>query len=191
MQRFFTYAAKYCTLTFEEKQFINAHTRIRRYNKNDYYQLAHEIKTNWCFVLDGVVAGVKTNLEGDKRLQWLSVKNQYFTGTKHVFSKQNLGLQLQFLQQSELLEFPYHYIQKAQQEYPAFAELLQVLKEQKLKCLHELIATLKLPPEQRVQPALENLSVWVSNLHVEECCSLLNISIPTYYIGLNKYLKQS
>jgi len=190
MNRFFTYADYYTALSLEEKQFINTHARIRTYNRHDYYLLAGEAKTNWCFVLDGVVAGVRTNYEGDELLQWLSVKHQYFTGTKHPFSERSQGLQIQFLHPTELMELPYTYLREAQHQYPAFAELLQVLKEQKLKYFQTLAKILKLPARERLHKALDELHNWITLLQVDECCSLLNISYPMYYDGLRKYLKQ-
>ena len=190
MTRFFSYADRYRVLSPEEKRFINAHARVRRYTKHDYYLLADEAKSNWCFVLAGAVAGMKTTHEGEEQLQWLSVTNQYFTGTKHPFSEQSHGLQVQFLHSTEVMELPYTYLREAQQQYPAFAELLQVLKEQKLKNFQSLIKILKLPARERLYQALDELHSWVILLQVHECCSLLNISYPMYYNGLRKYLKQ-
>ncbi|GAA4790883.1 hypothetical protein GCM10023231_18480 [Olivibacter ginsenosidimutans] len=190
MNRFFTYAAQYCPLTKEEKQFINAHARTRTYNRHDYYLLAGEAKNNWCFVLDGAAAGVKTNDEGEESLQWLSVKHQYFTGTKHPFSERSHGLQVQFLHPTALMELPYTYLREAQHQYPAFAELLQVLKEQKLRYFQSLTKILKLPARERLHKALDELHNWITPLQVDEVCSLLNISHPMYYNGLHKYLKQ-
>ena len=188
MTRFFNYADRYRVLSPEEKRFFNAHARVRRYTKHDYYLLADEAKSNWCFVLAGAVAGMKTTHEGEQQLLWLSVTNQYFTGTKHPFSEQSHGLQVQFLHPTEVMELPYTYLREAQQQYPAFAELLQVLKEQKLKSFQSLIKILKLPPNERFHQALDELPHWVSQIQVDECCSLLNINHKWYYQNLKKYL---
>ncbi|MFD2963678.1 MULTISPECIES: Crp/Fnr family transcriptional regulator [Olivibacter] len=189
MERFFTYAEQYCMLAEQEKQFIIANCRLRSYGRHDYYLLAGEYKTNWCFMLDGSLAAFKIDSEGGEFLQWLSVKNQYFTGSKHAFSYQPHGLQLKFLQSSELLEFPYSALRMAQHRYPAFAEFLHVMKEQKLKHFQALVKILKLPPAERMYKALEDLNSWATILKVDECCDLLDINHRWYYQGLKRHLK--
>lgn len=190
MERFFTYAEQRVNLSIEEKQFIRAHGRVRRYAKKAYYLFASERKKTWCFVLDGLVAGVRYYDGQYPDLLWLASQYDYFTGTKHAFSDQSEGLDIQTLRPCELLELPLEHVRTVQSQYPQLAELFQILLRKKLMMTRTLFNIQKIADGtyryiefRRRLPKLER------QLAMRETCSLLNIGLSTYKRGQQLFHK--
>ncbi|MFC0316929.1 hypothetical protein [Olivibacter oleidegradans] len=192
MERFFTYAEQRVKLSPEEKQFIRTHGRIRRYAKKAYYLLAGEHKKTWCFILSGLVAGMHHRGNSRADLAWIAQQYEYFTGTKHTFSDQSEGLDIQPLCSCELLELPLQQVRTVLPQYPQLAELFQILLRKKLMMTRTLFniqkiaeGALRYVAFRQQLPALER------QLTTEETCLFLNISATTYKRGQQLFLQLS
>jgi len=190
MIRFFTYAEHYVDLNATEANFIKQHGRIRTYKKNDYYVMTGETRRNWCFVLQGLVAGVRYNHGHEQDLIWVAPPYDYFTGTKHTFSDSTADMDIQMLRPSELLELPLTHVRTARQQFPQLAEFFQILLHKQLLFAQNMLriqktndGTHRYVEFRRRLPELERL------LTMHETCSLLNIGLSTYKRGQQLFFK--
>lgn len=190
MERFFTYAEQRVKLSPEEKQFIRTHGRIRRYAKKAYYLLAGEHKKTWCFILSGLVAGMHHRGNSRADLTWIAQQYEYFTGTKHTFSDQSEGLDIQILRPCELLELPLQQVRTAQSLYPQLAELFQILLRKKLIAARALFNIQKTNDGAfRYVAFRQQLPELERQLTMEETCRFLNIIPTTYKKGQKLFFK--
>ncbi|WP_134089097.1 cyclic nucleotide-binding domain-containing protein [Olivibacter sp. XZL3] len=190
MERFFTYAEQRVELNPEEKQFIRAHGRIRRYAKKAYYLLAGERKKTWCFVLSGLLAGMHHRGDSRADLLWIAQQYEYFTGTKHTFSDQAEGLDIQILRPSELLELPLQQVRTVLPQYPQLAELFQILLRKKLMMTRMLFNIQKVTDGAfRYVAFRQQLPELERQLTMEETCRFLNIIPTTYKKGQQLFFK--
>ena len=96
MERLFEFWRAYISIPKEVREFIQAHAEVISASKNDIESI--EVQHYWCFVLEGLVAGYGTNLSGKQIMTWISVGNQYFTGTRHPFSNRRNDIKIKFLE---------------------------------------------------------------------------------------------
>lgn len=189
MQQFFTYINRYVTLSKAEKEFLQAYARVRQYPSNTHYLFADELKARWCFVLQGIVIGYETLESGQPLIHWLAQEHDYFTDTKHAFSRSPAALDIQFLQDSRLLEIAIERIKEAQLRYPKLAEFIQILKQHQLERYKQVLAVIKLPPENRLEAFIQHYPALQHTLTAKQICSFLHISLSTYKRSLRKYLR--
>lgn len=140
MERLFEFWRQYMEISKEVRDLIASHAEVIHGQKNEYYIESIEVQQYWCFVLEGLVAGYRTNLAGKQIMAWLGVGNSYFTGTKHPFSNRRDDIKIKFLENSKIVQLPNHLVQFAQKEYPSVSELLHTLK-QKIYSIDECFCT--------------------------------------------------
>jgi hypothetical protein len=169
----------------EVRDFIAANAEVICGQKNEYYIESIEVQHYWCFVLEGLVAGYRTNLAGKQIIAWLSVENSYFTGTKHPFSNRRDDIKIKFLENSKIVQLPNYFVQFAQKEYPSVSELLHTLKQKKLSDYEKRIEIFS--QDSKIEQFLkfeEHYPKLPVRLSVGQICAFLNMDRSTYYEAL-------
>lgn len=175
----------------EVRDFIAANAEVIYGQKNEYYIESIEVQHYWCFVLEGLVAGYRTNLAGKQIMAWLSVGNSYFTGTKHPFSNRREDIKIKFLENSKIVQLPNHLVQFAQKEYPSVSELLHTLKQKKLLDYEKRIEIFG--QNTKIERCLEFFDKYpnlIERLTVNQICEFLNVDKGTYYSALEIFIRR-
>ncbi|SKB59548.1 cAMP-binding domain of CRP or a regulatory subunit of cAMP-dependent protein kinases [Parapedobacter luteus] len=141
MERLFTYWTKHCpALGADSRSLVRDRSKVRRYAKQQVIKLETERFPFFCIVLSGLVAGYRRNSRGTPLLCELMQPMDYFTGTEHPFTPRLRQAEYTALEKTELLLLPVAEAREAQLRLPAFAELVQVMKQRKINFLELLIA---------------------------------------------------
>lgn len=153
MDRLITFWKKHLpTLATDSQGFVSQHSAVKRYGKNQVIKLTSERFPFFCVVLDGLVAGYRANSEGKPLLTELMLPSDYFTGTQHPFTPRIREAEYVALLPTTLLLMPIAEARDAQRRYPAFSELVQVMKQRKINFLELLLA---IESEKRCYPRYE------------------------------------
>src|SRR5699024_6368153 len=87
-----------------------------------------------------LAAGYRENSVGKQVLCELMQPMDYFTGTQHPFTPRLREAEYVAIADTKLLLVPVMEAREAQRRFPAFAELLHVLKQRKINFLELLVA---------------------------------------------------
>src|SRR5690606_32269692 len=141
MERLFTYWTKHCPdLGADSRSFIHSRSKIRHYGKKQIIKLEAGRCPFFCIVLSGLVGGYRRNSLGKSMLCELMQPMDYFTGTQHPFTPRLRDAEYLALENTSLLLVPVAEAREAQLHFPAFAELVHIMKQRKIDFLELLIA---------------------------------------------------
>lgn len=141
MERLFTYWIRHCpSLETDSRAFIRRHSAIKQYAKGQVIKLESERFPFFCIVLSGLVVGYRRTSQGKPVLCELMQPMDYFTGTQHPFTPRVREAEYVTIEKTSLLLMPIREAREAQLRHPAFAELVQVMKQRKIDFLEVLIA---------------------------------------------------
>lgn len=191
MERLFTYWTKhYPALSADSRSFIRERAKVKPYTKRQVIKLETEGFPFLCIVLSGLVAGYRKNSEGKPVLCELMQPMDYFTGTQHPFTPRLREAEYVAIEQTTLLLIPVAEARDAQQRNPAFAELIQVMKQRKIDFLSLLILL------DNEQYAYARYVVYMKNYRREALLlphsvqwQILRIGKTSFYRVKNRYLR--
>lgn len=181
MTNFYTFIKKYLNLPQEARDFIEAHADIIEGKRGEYYTTETEYKESWCFLLGGLVAGHTFNTAGLRTIHWIIEPGGYFTGSKHLFSNSSLEQNIEFFQDSRILQIPHENMRQAQEQFPEIGELIQIQKQHKINKQDILIEILKQPDAQAVYFKFMDEMGTVANLLTnQQVMDLLGLKRTTF-----------
>ncbi|MEC3879749.1 Crp/Fnr family transcriptional regulator [Parapedobacter sp. 10938] len=191
MEQLFTYWSKHFpALNPESRAFIIARSRHKSYGKGQVIKLATESFPFFCIVLSGLAAGYRENSVGKQVLCELMQPMDYFTGTQHPFTPRLREAEYVAIADTKLLLVPVMEAREAQRRFPAFAELLHVLKQRKINFLELLVA---LEHEEtcyaRYCLYMDRFGGQIHHLPDAPKWQLLRMGRSTYYRMKRRYLK--
>lgn len=189
MERMNNFFNSYHTLSEASQSYLKDYGKLKFYKKGAYYKMANIPISTWCFIIDGVVA--KEVLEADTtiRIERISGKNEYFTGSNHPYSDTPTAIDIKFLQPTILYEISNHDFQHALLHYPELSTIFHILKQHKVNRLQDIVHILKLPPMHRMHQLYLTMPHILPLLTIKERRSFLNISCDReYYKSLRHHL---
>jgi len=192
MERMKNFFSKYHELSERSKTYLKERGKLSFYKKGNYYKIAGIPMSTWCFIIDGVVA--KEVLEADTtvRIERISGKNEYFTGTNHPYSDTATAVAIKFLQPTILYEISNTDFKHALVQHPELSVIFHILKQHKVNRLQDIVHILNLPPAHRVHELYLKMPHIMPLLTIKERRSFLNISCNRdYYIALRYHIKQT
>ncbi|WP_257670475.1 hypothetical protein [Parapedobacter tibetensis] len=192
MERLFTYWIKhYPALGADSRSFVRSRSMVKWYGKKQVIKLETERFPFFCVVLSGLVAGYGKNSERQSILCELMQPMDYFTGTQHPFTPRLREAEYVAIENTTLLLVPVAEAREAQRRFPAFAELVQVMKQRKINFFELLIA---LTNEQscytRYCVYMDRFSHQAVQLPDAPQWQLLRMGRSTYYRMKSRYLRE-
>lgn len=144
----------------------------------------------FCIVLSGLVAGYRKNSAGTPLLCELMQPMDYFTGTQHPFTPRLREAEYMAIENTTLLLVPIAEAREAQRHFPAFAELLHVMKQRKIN-FFELLITLGSEPYYyaRYCAYMDRFGRQAPHLPDAPQWQLLRMGRSTYYRMKSRYLR--
>lgn len=192
MERLFTYWNRhYPALSAGSRSFIRSRSKVKTYAKRQVIKLEAERFPFFCIVLSGLVAGYRKNSEGKPVLCELMQPMDYFTGTQHPFTPRLREAEYVAIEQTALLLIPIADARDTQQRLPAFAELVQVMKQRKIDFLSLIIL---LDNEKyayaRYGVYMENYRQQALLLPAKVQWQILRIGKTSFYRVKSRYLRE-
>lgn len=185
--RFYNFWDKYVSIESSAKDYIKTVSRVSHYAPGDYFVRTGESRRFWCFILTGVVAYADYSGDIDGKYQWVALPNQYFTGTAHPFTQRPPRHAILFLQSTALLLIPSEHFQYAQQRFPSFAELVHVVKQQRLDHTMRLAEIRLLPATEQYAAFRNQMRDLYRILSEPQQIRLLRMHRATFYRAKNAY----
>jgi len=191
MERLFSYWTRHRRHCDRAGQtFIRSRAVVRRYGKQQVIKLEDERFPFFCVVLSGLVAGYRKNSGGKPLLCELMQQMDYFTGTEHPFTPRLRQAEYTALEKTELLLLPVAEAREAQLRYPAFADLVHVMKQRKINFLELLIALANEPScHARYGVYMERYGRQAARLPDAPQWQLLRMGRTSYYRVKARYVR--
>lgn len=181
MISFYQHIKKYLEFSQETKNFIKKYGKIKLANKNEYYTLHDQHAPYWCFILEGLVAGLSFDSNGNRTIHWIAQEGHYFTGNKHLFSDESCQQDIQFLSAGKILEIPIHHMRLAQNEFTEINELTHRFKQHKILQKDLIIDILKQKDlKLRYFKFMDEMGELASRLTIEQKRDFIQISEAHY-----------
>lgn len=121
-------------------EFIQRRGHQVGYGKGDVIKLPDTPFPYFCVVLRGLVGGYQPSRDGRIALRDLVLPLDFFTGTEHLFTRRDQGVEHRALLATQLLRIPIEKARAGQLEQPTIAELFHVMKQRKINQLRKLVA---------------------------------------------------
>jgi len=190
MDRFFTFWSNYMDISADARNYITNHARIRQY-KPKVFSYADDPMPYWCFVLEGLAAGIHYTADRQRNIRWLATPYHYFTGTEHPFTKRQTDVAIEFLDSSVLFLLRNEHAVIAQQRYPAVSELFHILKQHRINQLRKQVLLLQEQNNyERYRILVEELPEIVQHSNNIVQREVLQVSKGTFYRIKKRYLKR-
>jgi signal-transduction protein with cAMP-binding, CBS, and nucleotidyltransferase domain len=191
MERMKNFFNKYHELSDASKTYLKEHGKLAFYKKGTYYKIAGIPIRNWSFIIDGVVAKEVQQTDSSVRIERISGKNEYFTGTNHPYSDTPTAVAIKFLQPTILYEISNTDFKNSLALYPELDAIFHILKQHKINKLQQIVHILNLPSIHRIHELFVCMPHIMSLLTIKERCSFLNISCNRdYYKSLRYHIRQ-
>lgn len=190
MKRLITYWTKHCpAIGADSQSFVRERSKVRQYTKKQVIKLESERFPFFCIVLSGLVAGYRKNSAGKPLLCELMLPMDYFTGTQHPFTLRLRDAEYEAIENTTLLLVPIREVREAQRRFPAFAELLHVMKQRKITFFELLIALgNESPCYTRYCTYMDRFGQRATRLPDKPQWQLLRMGRSTYYRMKSRYL---
>ncbi|MCA5006122.1 hypothetical protein [Sphingobacterium bovistauri] len=186
MERVINYLGYYIKLSEEAKHFLRINGRIKLYSSNSYYKMHDEHISKWNFIIEGLVAMISFHNQKEN-IERFYTSHYYFSGTKHVFSKNSEPLTIKFLRNTTLFEIPNSSLQNGLTLYTELNEIYQILKQHEIRYTQQLISILNSPSKHRIHALALLQPDLYDTLTIKEKMSYLNISNFKYYYRALSY----
>lgn len=178
-------------MTDVSQAFLKEHGKLTFHKKGTYYKIAGIPMSTWCFIIDGLVAKEAIQADTTIRIERISGKNEYFTGTNHPYSDTPTALAIKFLQPTVLFEINNTDFKRAISLHSELNAIFHILKQHKVNRLQSIVHMLKHPSLHRVHELFRCMPDIMTLLTIKERCSFLNISCNRdYYKSLYYHIKQ-
>ncbi len=162
----------------QARAYLKEGCQERHYRRDRVIRLPDERFPYLCIVLEGLAGGYHYDYGGRRRLRELVLPMDFFTGTKHVFSRTVYPVEYVALQKTRLLLLLLPHVQEGQRRYPEIGELIQVLKQRKILLLRALV---EIYQEERAfdrySVYAERLPDWPFSLPLTYQANLLRMSL--------------
>lgn len=191
MERLFTYWTKHCpALGADSRSFVRDRSNVKQYAKKQVIKLETERFPFFCIVLSGLVAGYRRNSDDKLILAELMLPMDYFTGTQHPFTPRLREGEYEAIENTTLLLVPIAEARDAQRRFPAFAELLHVMKQRKINFFELLIALgTEASCYARYCTYMDRFGQRATQLPDRPQWQLLRMGRSTYYRMKSRYLR--
>ncbi len=168
--------------------YMTAHASVASYRRGTYLMLADGRWPYWNFVLEGLVAAYHYDEAGHVQVPWLVTAMDYFTGTIHAFTDKREELYIQCLQDTVVVQLPIMRIREGQQHFWAISELMNILKQRKMRREAEWRGILlHMGGEARFFAFFNAFPQLAPQLRRQDVCALLQISASTYKRAKRRY----
>lgn len=139
MNHFFSHWEEHLYLSEEVKDYFLEHARFKTFAKGNLISEPYSGKAIWCYVCNGLVAGVSYNEDGEQNIQWFAPEKHFFTNTTHLFTNRRSEY-IEVLQTCTLLKMSRIAAITGQQKHAAISELFHILKYRRINQYQTRIA---------------------------------------------------
>lgn len=190
VERFFTFWSRYMAIPEDARNFLEQHGMIKQFAKGAIFSRPDEARRYWCFVLDGLVAGIHYPDDGQRVMRWLTIPFSYFTDTEHLFTKRAGNVHIEFLRPTILFMLRNEIALEGQRRFWSISELFHILKQHHINRLRKYALIFQQPSHyQKYKLLIEELPEIVAQTTNEQRWHYLQMSKGSYYRAKKRYLK--
>ncbi|PKQ46505.1 Crp/Fnr family transcriptional regulator [Confluentibacter flavum] len=123
------YINKYVSLTHEETDFLVSKVIYRKYLKGQYLVQQGDVCKFSCFVISGCTKTFYMDEEGQEHIMMFSIEDWWTSDMSSYINQTPADFNIQFLENTELIMFPYDVIEDVYQHIPKLERFFRQIIE--------------------------------------------------------------